>query len=180
MGKHTRPHTCKETGCNRQEGFTSAGDLKRHHREVHGGGERLFCSDTTCKRHTERPFARSDNLQNHINRVHKKEKAPMAQQSLKRSRSASENVFSSPATAIVSPLVSQSQGMEFSSSTNSIEAFLLQEKASAERVLQGAKKARREARDALVAAEMAEQDAEQSMKTVLEMLESCRKRPRLG
>ncbi|KAF2103241.1 hypothetical protein NA57DRAFT_52767 [Rhizodiscina lignyota] len=70
--KHTRPYKCEEPNCDRLEGFTYGSGLTRHLREVHGKGANrsFFCPEANCKRHTGRPFSRTQNRDEHIRRVH--------------------------------------------------------------------------------------------------------------
>ena len=55
-------------------GFTYAGGLVRHEREVHGkhgGAKEIFhCPYNTCKRHSGEGFKRQDNLREHLKRMH--------------------------------------------------------------------------------------------------------------
>jgi hypothetical protein len=74
MDKHERPYPCLENGCEKLPGFTYAGGLLRHEREVHGkhGGPKkpLTCPHPTCKRYAGKPFSRQENLNEHLRRVH--------------------------------------------------------------------------------------------------------------
>lgn len=75
MDKHDRPYICKKPECSSLQGFTYSGGLLRHQREVHGlhGGAKLklFCHIDGCKRRTQNPFTRRENLAEHLRRVHK-------------------------------------------------------------------------------------------------------------
>ncbi|KIW76967.1 hypothetical protein Z517_09411 [Fonsecaea pedrosoi CBS 271.37] len=75
MDKHERPYKCASDGCRNQKGFTYAGGLVRHEREVHGknvGAEhQIWCPHKSCKRHFRKPFARDQTLREHLRRVHK-------------------------------------------------------------------------------------------------------------
>lgn len=75
MDKHDRPYVCKNPECKSLQGFTYSGGLSRHQREVHGlyGGAKLklFCNYHACRRHSENPFTRRENLAEHERRVHK-------------------------------------------------------------------------------------------------------------
>ena len=74
MDKHERPYPCLESGCEKLPGFTYAGGLLRHEREVHGkhGGPKkpLTCPHPTCKRFAGKTFSRQENLNEHLRRVH--------------------------------------------------------------------------------------------------------------
>lgn len=75
MDKHERPHKCSVAGCEKLSGFTYAGGLLRHEREVHNlhGGPRASrkCPYADCKRSTGIGFTRKENLQEHLRRVHR-------------------------------------------------------------------------------------------------------------
>lgn len=75
MDKHDRPYVCKKPECSSLQGFTYSGGLLRHQREVHGlhGGAKLklYCKIDGCKRKTQNPFTRRENLAEHLRRVHK-------------------------------------------------------------------------------------------------------------
>ncbi|PNS16604.1 hypothetical protein CAC42_4568 [Sphaceloma murrayae] len=73
--KHHRPWRCRDAGCSKLQGFTYAGGLLRHQREVHGmhGGpkEKLYCSYPECPRNRQnRGFTRKENRDEHERRVH--------------------------------------------------------------------------------------------------------------
>lgn len=74
MDKHERPHKCSVAGCEKLSGFTYAGGLLRHEREVHNlhGGPKASrkCPYADCKRSTGIGFTRKENLQEHLRRVH--------------------------------------------------------------------------------------------------------------
>lgn len=74
MDKHERPYVCTVPGCEKVQGFTYSGGLLRHEREVHGkhGGPKnaMFCPHPTCKRSGGKGFSRTENLQEHLRRVH--------------------------------------------------------------------------------------------------------------
>ncbi|KAI1332736.1 hypothetical protein F5Y16DRAFT_418673 [Xylariaceae sp. FL0255] len=74
MDKHERPYKCNVAGCEKLPGFTYAGGLLRHGREVHGqhGGPKnpLYCPHQNCKRHNGKEFARLENLNEHLRRCH--------------------------------------------------------------------------------------------------------------
>jgi hypothetical protein len=74
MDKHDRPYNCLVKGCEKLQGFTYAGGLLRHEREVHkmhgGTGKSLYCPHTNCKRSTGSAFSRKENLAEHLRRVH--------------------------------------------------------------------------------------------------------------
>ena len=75
MDKHERPHKCENPQCATRLGFTHAGGLLRHEREVHNKHDelkgQLFCPYKDCKRHTSKAFTRRENLQEHLRRIHK-------------------------------------------------------------------------------------------------------------
>ena len=75
MDKHERPHKCTVDGCEKLSGFTYAGGLLRHEREVHNmyGGPKAsrMCPHADCKRSTGVGFTRKENLQEHLRRVHR-------------------------------------------------------------------------------------------------------------
>lgn len=77
MDRHEKPYKCKEPGCESRIGFTFAGGLLRHQREVHKlhlpTSERLFCPYSHCKRSSGTGFSRKENLGEHIRRVHPEE-----------------------------------------------------------------------------------------------------------
>lgn len=77
MDRHERPYKCSEPGCEERLGFVSTGDYLRHQREIHdnGGKPRYseLCPSTQCRRHVSEPFARAENLREHIRRMHKSE-----------------------------------------------------------------------------------------------------------
>ncbi|KAI0871500.1 hypothetical protein GGS24DRAFT_57470 [Hypoxylon argillaceum] len=74
MDKHERPYKCRVAGCENILGFTYAGGLLRHEREVHhkhGGPKNpLYCPHKACKRSTSNCFARLENLNEHLRRCH--------------------------------------------------------------------------------------------------------------
>lgn len=74
--KHDRPYICREAGCEKIRGFTYAGGLLRHQREVHRqhGGPKscLKCPHPNCKRSSGAGFSRKENLTEHLRRVHRK------------------------------------------------------------------------------------------------------------
>ncbi|KAI1270606.1 hypothetical protein F5Y18DRAFT_17700 [Xylariaceae sp. FL1019] len=74
MDKHERPYKCQAQGCEKLPGFTYAGGLLRHGREVHNqhGGPKnpLFCPHANCKRYNGKEFARLENLNEHLRRCH--------------------------------------------------------------------------------------------------------------
>lgn len=67
MDKHLRPYKCHVPTCT-VNSFATAGDLKRHEREVHSTPVHN-CPITTCKRN-RRGFSRKDNLVQHMSRTH--------------------------------------------------------------------------------------------------------------
>ncbi|KAE8447414.1 hypothetical protein EG329_010828 [Mollisiaceae sp. DMI_Dod_QoI] len=67
MDKHLRPYKCPVPNC-MVNNFATSGDLKRHHREVHGNPS-FVCPNTSCKRH-RKGFSRRDNLVQHMKRTH--------------------------------------------------------------------------------------------------------------
>ena len=75
MDKHNRPHVCKQPGCEKIQGFTYSGGLRRHEREVHRqhGGPKAscMCPHSDCKRSTGYGFSRKENLSEHLRRVHR-------------------------------------------------------------------------------------------------------------
>jgi len=75
VDKHDRPYKCEEPSCVELRGFTYSGGLLRHQREVHKkfGGPKatVFCPFPYCKRSTGTGFTRSENLKEHIRRVHR-------------------------------------------------------------------------------------------------------------
>ncbi|THY01656.1 hypothetical protein D6D01_10345 [Aureobasidium pullulans] len=75
MDKHERPHKCENPQCATLLGFTYAGGLLRHEREVHNKHDelegQLVCPYKDCKRHTSKAFTRRENLQEHLRRIHK-------------------------------------------------------------------------------------------------------------
>lgn len=75
MDKHERPHKCSVAACEKLSGFTYAGGLLRHEREVHNlhGGPKASrkCPYADCKRSTGIGFTRKENLQEHLRRVHR-------------------------------------------------------------------------------------------------------------
>ena len=75
MDRHNRPYKCTHKGCERLRGFTYAGGLSRHEREVHKmhGGTKtsLFCPHADCKRSSGSGFTRKENLADHIRRMHR-------------------------------------------------------------------------------------------------------------
>lgn len=75
MDKHTRPHVCTESGCEKIQGFTYSGGLLRHQREVHKqhGGPKAprMCPHRDCKRSSGTGFSRKENLNEHLRRVHR-------------------------------------------------------------------------------------------------------------
>ncbi|KAB5572597.1 C2H2 transcription factor [Coniochaeta sp. 2T2.1] len=74
MDKHERPYRCNKDGCEKLPGFTYAGGLLRHEREVHlmhGGPKKpVPCPHNTCKRFAGKRFSRMENLWEHVRRVH--------------------------------------------------------------------------------------------------------------
>ncbi|MCJ1402450.1 hypothetical protein MMC11_005670 [Xylographa trunciseda] len=77
--KPSRPrlYLCPVSGCANRPGFTSKGDMQRHHREIHeNGGLKTFpCLHHGCNRGARKPFKRKENLKEHKRRVHPSEKA---------------------------------------------------------------------------------------------------------
>ncbi|KAJ6001123.1 hypothetical protein N7481_001532 [Penicillium waksmanii] len=77
MDRHERPYKCFESGCEEKLAFVSSGDYLRHQREVHDSGRKprysKFCPSEGCRRHISEPFARTENLREHIRRMHKSE-----------------------------------------------------------------------------------------------------------
>lgn len=75
VDKHDRPYKCDDAACADLRGFTYSGGLLRHQREVHKrfGGPKatVFCPFSHCKRSTGNGFTRSENLKEHIRRVHR-------------------------------------------------------------------------------------------------------------
>ncbi|KAI9664360.1 MAG: hypothetical protein M1831_002293 [Alyxoria varia] len=75
MDRHERPYVCEKPGCEKLKGFTYAGGLIRHEREVHkqhgGPKETLMCPIPFCKRNTGHGFTRKENLNEHLRRVHR-------------------------------------------------------------------------------------------------------------
>ncbi|PMD28385.1 hypothetical protein NA56DRAFT_653105 [Hyaloscypha hepaticicola] len=67
VDKHTRPYKCPIIGCKAKD-FSNAGDLRRHHREVHTSPA-FACPVVACKRH-RKGFGRKDNLMQHLQRTH--------------------------------------------------------------------------------------------------------------
>ncbi|KAI9764752.1 MAG: hypothetical protein M1835_007515 [Candelina submexicana] len=80
MDKHERPYKCKKSECVKLPGFTYSGGLIRHEQEVHGKEnpytEPFFCPYETCKRGSEKGFARRESLKEHMRRVHLDEEPP--------------------------------------------------------------------------------------------------------
>ena len=74
MDRHDRPYRCRQPECTELEGFTYSGALLRHQRQVHGRlsgpKDQLWCTVSTCKRHSGRGFTRKENLDEHLRRVH--------------------------------------------------------------------------------------------------------------
>ncbi|KAI1098505.1 hypothetical protein F4804DRAFT_338139 [Jackrogersella minutella] len=74
MDRHDRPYHCSARECVNIAGFTYVGGLLRHEREVHGqhGGpsNSLNCPHGNCKRHEGKGFARMENLNEHLRRIH--------------------------------------------------------------------------------------------------------------
>ncbi|KAJ6105860.1 hypothetical protein N7512_009377 [Penicillium capsulatum] len=73
--KHYRPYKCNEPGCVMNRGFTYAGGLLRHQREVHKKHadvkKLLMCPYGDCNRSTGNGFARRENLHEHLRRRHR-------------------------------------------------------------------------------------------------------------
>lgn len=69
-----RPYKCPVPGCKKLSGFTYAGGLRRHEREVHslhGGPTTLhMCPHAGCVRSTGSGFRRMKNLREHFRRAH--------------------------------------------------------------------------------------------------------------
>lgn len=69
----------KKFTCSRCENLLDLADasgLTRHEREVHnmhGGRQQLYCPYEACKRSTEDLFARPENLQKHLRRLHSRQ-----------------------------------------------------------------------------------------------------------
>jgi hypothetical protein len=73
MDKHDRPFTCQEPNCNITRGFTYAGGLLRHQREVHRknlNGPPIMCPYADCNRSSGNGFTRQENLREHLRRRH--------------------------------------------------------------------------------------------------------------
>lgn len=71
MDKHDRPYKCKEPGCDKILGFTYAGGLLRHQREVHKKNAKANCPYPDCNRSTGAGFTRQENLKEHLRRRHR-------------------------------------------------------------------------------------------------------------
>ncbi|MCJ1391412.1 hypothetical protein MMC18_004276 [Xylographa bjoerkii] len=77
MEKHKRPYKCSAPGCESLKGFTSEGQLGRHHSQNHSkngaNSGPLFCPYIDCERSKRQPFNRKANWRNHISSVHRHE-----------------------------------------------------------------------------------------------------------
>lgn len=72
--KHTKPHHCKQPGCNRNKGFSTKNDLQRHLASVHKLYTVVYhCRHGTCptKAKKEKDWPRADNFRSHLKRVHR-------------------------------------------------------------------------------------------------------------
>ncbi|KAH8893121.1 hypothetical protein GQ53DRAFT_102717 [Thozetella sp. PMI_491] len=68
--RHTKPHQCDISGCNRKEGFSTKNDLMRHKESVHKTvGKKYSCNIGVC-RDKEKIWPRADNFRSHLKRVH--------------------------------------------------------------------------------------------------------------
>lgn len=76
MDTHERIYPCLQPGCSKLEGFTSAGGLKRHEKQVHKmhGVVEYHCPHAGCSRAEGkgRPFTRKENRADHLRRQHNK------------------------------------------------------------------------------------------------------------
>lgn len=73
MDKHERPYKCSNPACRKNPGFTYAGGLLRHQREVHGmhrTKDPFFCPHSSCNRSSGPGFSRRENLDEHLRRRH--------------------------------------------------------------------------------------------------------------
>ncbi|KAF7513369.1 hypothetical protein GJ744_009790 [Endocarpon pusillum] len=74
MNKHDRPYKCLEPGCDKVQGFSYSGGLLRHQWEVHKKNNsirrKLYCPVSNCNRSSHQPFARQENLKEHMRRWH--------------------------------------------------------------------------------------------------------------
>jgi hypothetical protein len=73
--RHESNHAEKFTysRCERPQDFADANGLSKHEGEVHntyGGRQKLYCLYKICKRSTENPFARPENLNKHLRNDH--------------------------------------------------------------------------------------------------------------
>jgi polyhydroxyalkanoate synthesis regulator phasin len=84
MKKHDRPYKCTSANCAHLKGFGSKGDLERHKITKHkqlvsteaaaSPKHPFYCPEPNCNRSsspTNKPFARKDNLTDHMRRKHK-------------------------------------------------------------------------------------------------------------
>ncbi|KEQ57732.1 uncharacterized protein M437DRAFT_31789, partial [Aureobasidium melanogenum CBS 110374] len=74
LGKHERLYMCRDARCAKHLGFPYTNGLLRHQRNshgLHGGPKKLYCPHWTCERSERNPFARRDNLNTHLRRIHK-------------------------------------------------------------------------------------------------------------
>jgi hypothetical protein len=178
MDKHTRPYHCTHPTCAELEGFTYRGGLKRHEAEKHHmhGGELMFCPHIECNRHTEKPFGRPHNLRSHISRRHPEvsERQPIrsAPRPLKRKLSVTQKASDNGILQTQVGLQRLVQGNQ--EAIDPLEAKMLEEISSYEKIKQDANKAKQDANKAKQDAEKVKADAEKREKETDEYLKCLR------
>jgi hypothetical protein len=74
MDTHERIYHCLRPSCSKLKGFTYAGGLKRHEKQIHKmhGGAEFYCSHAGCSRAVGggQPFTRKENRADHLQRQH--------------------------------------------------------------------------------------------------------------
>src|SRR5277367_4216499 len=80
MDTHERIYHCLQPSCSKLKGFTSAGGLKRHEKQVHKmrGVAEFYCPHAGCSRAEGegRPFTRKENRADHLRRQHNEQDTP--------------------------------------------------------------------------------------------------------
>jgi len=74
MDTHERIYYCLQPSCSKLKGFTYAGGLKRHEKQIHKmhGGAEFYCPHSGCSRArgAGRAFTRNENLAEHLRLRH--------------------------------------------------------------------------------------------------------------
>ncbi|KAK3953943.1 hypothetical protein QBC32DRAFT_312469 [Pseudoneurospora amorphoporcata] len=97
--KHTKPHHCKEPGCNRDKGFSTKNDLQRHLASVHKKYTVAYhCPHDNCP---TKDWPRADNFRSHLRRKH--QISLKAEDDLKRYEFhvSTEQVLADPSSAVI-------------------------------------------------------------------------------